>query len=360
MYYRTLFFGASLAACLSACSKSGGSSSTSPTTTTDSVITYAGNGSGGFINGPAATAEFNSPRGLAFDSQGNLYVGDQGNNVIRKITPSGTVSTFCGNGTAGYKDGGPTVAEFSSMDVGMTIDAAGNIFLPDDYNLRKITTANGTVSTVAGDGQPGFGLNDGQAVTNEANAIRGVAVDSKDNVYAVDDGSSKIRIVSANGTVATFAGNGVIGFQDGSAASAEFNSAAAAVIDAQGNVYVADQMNNRIRKITPSGTVSTFAGNGMTGNVDGSASTAEFNQPLGLCIDQQGNLYVGDAGDYRIRKITPSGTVTTVAGNGTFGLVNGSGQNAEFGGANGMAVDAKGNVYIADAGNHCIREIILH
>jgi len=266
------------------------------------VTTIAGNGTQGFANGNGTATMFASPSGVAVDGLGNVYVGDQINNCIRKITPAGVVSTFAGSGVAGYADGNGTAAQFNAPQ-GVALDGQGNLYVADVQNhlIRKISPA-GMVSTLAG-GNGIAGAADGNGAAARFNGPIGIAVDNQSNVYVADINNDRIRKINAAGAVSTLAG-GTSGFAEGSAAAAQFRHPYGIAVDNQYNVYVADMQNNRIRKITPAGVVSTLAGLDAQNNTDGDASVAKFFNPIGLAIDNRGDLYVGDPGNAAIRKIT--------------------------------------------------------
>jgi sugar lactone lactonase YvrE len=290
------------------------------------ISTVAGNGTAGYNNdGIAATnAELNVPGGIAVDSAGNIFIADFQNNRIRKVSAStGIISTVAGNGTGGYNGDGiaATSAEIYLPD-GVAVDGAGNIYIADDWNcrIRKVNTVTGLISTVAGNGTCGYG-GDGIAATSSQINPGGVAVDSAGNIYVVGD--SRIRMVSAStGLISTVAGNGTPGYTgDGIAAiSAELNIPASVAVDSTGNIFIADFQNNRIRKVSAStGLISTVVGNGTGGyNGDGIAATsAELNGPSGVAVDSAGNIYIADTNNQRIRKMSAStgliGTVPVVA-----------------------------------------------
>jgi streptogramin lyase len=317
------------------------------------VSTLAGTGSSGFVNGTGTGASFYIPQGVAVDSSGNVFVGDTYNHAIRKITPAGVVSTLAGNGSVGFVNGTGTAASFN-WPQGVAVDSSGNVFVADKFNnaIRKITPA-GVVSTFAGGG-PG-GLSNGTGTGASFYIPTGVAVDSSGNVFVADQFNSAIRKITPAGVVSTFAG-GTSGFVNGTGTAARFSLPRDVAVDSNGNVFVADQNNHAIRKITPAGVVSTFAG-GTAGFVNGTGSAASFYYPEGVAVDSSGNVFVGDALNNAIRKITPAGIVSTFAGNGTQGFVNGTGAAASFLTPTGVAVDSIGNVIVADQNNHALRKI---
>jgi len=328
-----------------------------PATIYGDVSTFAGNSIQGAANGIGTAASFSFPKDVTIDRQGNLYVADDGNYLIRAITSGGLVSTLAGSGAAGSSDGNGATASFLGP-VGVTIDLAGNIYVADLKNnlIRKITPPN-QVSTLAGSTGV-FGSANGTGTAASFNYPSGVAVDAAGNVYVADPGNNLIRKVTPDGTVSTMAGSGIGGANNATGLQATFNSPEDVAVDKDGNVYVADDFNNMIRKITPAGVVSTFAGSTIAGKADGQGTAASFNRPTGIAIDAAGNLYVGDTGNNTVRMITPSGLVTTLAGSGAQGAINGARLAASFYMPSGLAADALGNVYLADNGNHLIRKIV--
>jgi len=313
------------------------------------VSTLAGSGIQGFADGTGTAAQFYKTEGVALDSLGNVYLADSYNNRIRKVTPSGVVTTFAGSGISGYADGTGTAAQFSYPQ-GVAVDSLGNVYVVDSIRIRKVTP-EGLVSTLAGSTS---GYADGAGTVAKFNAPTGVAVDSLFNVYVVD--SNRIRKVTPAGVVTTLAGTGIAGYADGAGTVAKFNAPIGVAVDSSGNVYVVDKWNHRIRKVTRVGEVTTLAGSGAAGYADGAGATAKFNYPQGVAVDSSGILYVGDASNNRIRKVTPEGLVSTLAGS-TSGYADGAGATAKFNYPQGVAVDSSGNVYVADASNNRIRKV---
>ena len=319
------------------------------------VTSYAGSGSPGAADGTGGFASFSSPSGIAIDAGGNLVVVDTANNRIRKVSPARAVTTLAGSGTLGRKDGTGWAATFNNP-LGVALDASGNAYVSDTYShvIRKVTPA-GTVTTFAGTGVQGYV--DGAATSAQFQMPSGIGFDPSGNLYVCDWGNNRIRKITPGGTVSTFAGSGSYGRTNGTGTAASFGYPQGIVSDPAGNLYVADSGNGMIRKISPAGAVTTFAGAGGGGSADGPAATAMFSLPLALAFDGGGNLYVADTWNYLIRKITPGGTVSTLASTGGGGYVDATGDAARFMDPQGAAVDASGNVYVADSGNHRIRKI---
>ncbi len=325
----------------------------------NSVTTFAGSGSAETTDGTGVAASFNVLQGIATDLAGNIYVTEIGdffseNHVVRKISPSGVVTTFAGSGNRGSADGTGTLADFNNP-VGMATDASGNLYVADrgNHRIRKISPA-GVVTTFAGSGNRGS--IDGTGLTASFSSPSAVATDASGNIYVGDIGNHKIRKISPSGVVTTLAGSGNRGSFDGAGTAASFNSPAGLAVDTEGNVYVADEDNNRIRKITPSGVVSTLAGRSR-GDLDGTGSLARFYSPYDLAVDVLGNVFVADRNNHKIKKITPSGVVTTLAGSGSYGSTDGVGTAANLASPLGIALDAFGNAYIAESGNK-VRRIL--
>jgi streptogramin lyase len=331
---------------------SGYSDNGSGTTLGVIVTTLAGSGISGYANGTGTAAQFSNPEGVAVDGTGNVYVADTQNHCIRKISPSGVVTTFAG-GTQGYADGTGTAAKFD-MPLGLAIDSAGNLYVVDNRcRIRKISPS-GVVMTFAGSETLGYA--DGTGTAAQFGWPRDVAVDNAGNVYVADTSNSRIRKISPTGVVTTLAGSGVVGYADGAGTAAQFAYPYGVAVDSAGNVYVSDYNNNRIRKISPTGVVTTLAGNGTSGASDGTGANAKFNGPYGVAVDSTGNVYVTDNGRC-IRKISPAGVVTTLAGGSTSGYTDGTATVARFNVPSGIAVTSAGVVYVSDSNNHCIRKI---
>lgn len=334
---------------LASCGGGGGGGASAPQNIPSAILSlFAGNTDGiGNQDGTGAAAGFNQPRGITLDASGNLYVVDTGNNIFRKVTPSGVVTTLAGDSIfflAIYRNGTGSAAGFSNPG-GAVADAAGNVYVSDQSSIRKVTPS-GVVTTFVG--SSAFGSADGIGAAATFNSLNGIAIDTAGNLYVADTGNSIIRKVTPAGVVSTLAGTAMsVGNVDGTGAAARFRNPEGIAVDAAGNVYVADTGNHTIRQITPAGVVTTFAG-GILGNVNATGVAAKFNLPQSLAMDAAGNLYVADTGNYSIRKITPAGVVTTFAGTGVVGGADGTGVAASFMKPQGLVVDAAGNVYVSD------------
>ena len=310
------------------------------------VSTFAGSTTSGSADGMGTAASFYNPTGIATDANGNFYVTDSLNKLIRKITPAGLVSTLAGSD-----------ASFSYPQ-GIAVDTNNNLYVadPSDHKIYKITST-GAVSTLAGSGKPGSVDATGTAAS--FNYPQSVAVDTNGNVYVADSGNHKIRKITPAGVVSTLAGSGTFGFVDATGTDASFSYPQGVAVDANGNVYVADYGNHKIRKITSAGVVSTLAGSGTPGAINATGIAASFNNPGGVAVDTRGNVYVADTNNHQIRKITPAGVVSTLAGAGatTFGATNGIGSAALFHYPYSITIDANGNLYVADFDNNQIRKL---
>jgi sugar lactone lactonase YvrE len=330
------------------------------------VSTIAGTSSiTGSANGTGAAAAFNAPYSVATDPAGNVFVADNGNSQIRKITPGGVVTTYAGGATNyGHADGAGSAASFSGPR-GIVKDGTGNLYVADDNNhtIRKITPA-GVVTTLAG--MPGqAGEVDGSGSTARFNAPHGLAIDAAGNLYVADYLGGTIRVVSPTGVVTTLAGSAsTYGEADGVGTAALFAQPIGIAVDTLGNVYVTDNSGDTVRKITPvpAAVVSTIGGTGFkAGSIDGVGAAALFDGPIGIAVDSKGNVFVGDSGNATLRVITPGGNVTTIAGTAkTVGWADGTGAAAEFADLFGLALDSAGNVYVADRENAAIRKVVVN
>ena len=324
------------------------------------VSTFAGSGPGS-TDGVGIAASFEGPIGVAVDSAGNVYVADKGNRLIRKITSGGVVSTLAGGGDqigAVAINGQGSVASFKYPE-DVAVDSAGNVYVGDGNNqlIRKITPG-GLVSTFAGSSGT-TGSTDGMGTAALFRNPEGLAVDSSDNIYVADTNNHLIRKITPGGVVTTLAGGGGTGATDGVGTAAYFNKPYGVAVDSNDNIYVADTWNNRIRKITPGGVVTTFAGSGAVSSTNGVGIAASFNRPYRVAVDSNDNIYVADRDSHMIRKITPEGLVSTLAGDGGTGSADGVGTVATVNNPHGVAVDSNDNIYVADAGNNRIRKITL-
>lgn len=330
--------------------------------TPDGVLTtFAGSGMIGIDDGTGTAAKFNNPNGICIDSSGNLYVTDYSSHTIRKVTPSQVVTTVAGTPVSfGSNDGSTTTAKFYYPQ-GLAVGGAGEIYVADSYNnaIRKIS--NGSVTTLAGLANQGSA--DGIGNVSQFSQPSGEAIDLDGNLYVADANNHTIRQISPDGVVTTIAGlAGNPGSSDGYKSAARFNYPSGVAVDAAGNVFVADASNCTIRKITPSGFVTTIAGMAQqAGTADGSGSGARFWSPRSLAVDSSGNIFVADTYSHTIRKITRSGNVTTFAGTADPGapgsLVDGKGAGARFSYVYGIAIDRAGVLWVADSGNGAIRKI---
>jgi sugar lactone lactonase YvrE len=324
------------------------------------VTTFAGTPDNvGSVDGVGSAARFFLPKQVGTDSSGNVWVADTGNSTVRRITPAASVTTIAGSANqSGYQDGTGNAVRFN-VPQQIAIDGSGAIVVSDSGNhlIRRVSGA--TASTVAGTPEiPG--TTDGPAASARFRDPLGVAIDPSGNTYVADWGNHTIRRIAPNGTVTTFAGSpGQSGTTDGSGAAARFHGPRALAAGADGSVWVTDRENHTIRRITPAGAVSTIAGSpGQSGNADGTGSAARFTFPHGIATETNGNLIVSDWGNHTVRRVTPAGVVTTLAGSpGVSGVADGVGAVARFSGPQGVAVDADGDIWITDSWNHTIRRL---
>lgn len=342
------------------------------------ITTVAGVNIQGYLGdgGPATSASLSNPEGVVVDSAGNVYFADKGNYAVREVNTGGIINTVAGPGSlifgAPLGDGGPaTSASFSwtnSLFVGMAIDAAGNVYISDSGHgrVRRIN-ASGIISTVAGNGAPGSGGDGGPAINASLFAPAGIVLDKAGNLYIADPSVGRVRKVDTSGNISTVAGTGTVGYSGdgGQATSAQILPPIGLAVDSKGNLYIAESGAGvpHVRKVDASGIITTFAGSGSSAGFAGDggpAINAQLNSLAGLAVDAAGNLYIADAGNYRVRKVDTSGIITTVAGAGQIDLGgNGDGGSPTSAALqpSGLAFDAAGNLYVADRSAGRIRKI---
>jgi uncharacterized protein (TIGR03437 family) len=328
------------------------------------VYSFSGDG------GPANGALMNVPEGVALGADGSVYFADSANNRVRRVAPSGVISTIAGNGTAGFSgDNGSGPAAQLSTPEGVAVDALGNVYIADSGNnrVRKVTPA-GAISTFAGTGTAGSSGDGGPAASAALSTPFGLTLDAAGNLYITEFSGDRVRkiaavngAISGSSTISTVAGNGVGGYSgDGSqAVNAELNGPKAVAVDAAGDIYIADAANNAVRLVTTAtGKISTAVGTGAAGFTGdlGLATAAQVTDPTGLALDSAGNLYIAD-GSTRVRKVYADGIIVTIAGNGSRGFSGDGGvaTSAELSGPSGLAVNASGGLYVTDSANNAIR-----
>jgi len=361
---------------------------------------YEGTGSWSYADGTNGQARFYGPEGVAVDSAGNVYVADTWNHIIRKMTqvgPNWVVKTLAGQPlTSGWADASTGSGALFNQPCGVAVDDAGNVYVADSgNNAIRLIKPSGTVTTVAGNplltsfGQQIGGYQEGVGTSALFDFPTGIAVDTSGNLYVADNVNNVVRKLTRSGsldiwgssTLAGLEGDAGVGNADGTGAGARFNGVYGVAVDAAGNIYVADEYNNEIRKVTPEGKVSTLAGLAPTSyqlalgygdwapfpNQDGTGPKAGFYYPCGVAVDAAGNVYVADTDNSEIRKVTPQGVVTTLGGQPNFNtyftpigvnpaFANGTGNGALFGAPVGVAVDSEGNLYVGDTLNCVIRK----
>ncbi|MFJ8473656.1 NHL repeat-containing protein [Kitasatospora sp. NPDC094011] len=331
------------------------------------IATVAGNGVAGYGSdgGPATATQLYYPHGVAVDGAGNLYVADYNNQRIRKVTPGGIITTVAGNGVAGYgSDGGPATATQLYYPHGVAVDGAGNLYIADYNNqrIRKVDT-KGIITTVAGNGTAGYVSDGGPATATPIYYPHSVLVAADGSLYFSEWYGHRVRKVDPRGIITTVAGNGTAGYRsDGGPATATTLSYPSGIaLDAAGNLYIADYGNQRIRRVDAKGNITTVAGNGIAGyGSDGGPATAtQLYSPADVALDAAGNLYIADCNNQRIRKVDTKGNITTVAGNGIagYGSDGGPGTATQLYNPSGVALDAAGNLYIGDTYNNRVRGV---
>ncbi len=332
------------------------------------ISTIAGNGTVGYSGdgGPATSGTMSYPTGVAIDNNGNVYIADNNSNRIRKVNTLGIITTSAGTGTAGFSgDGGAATSAQLNRPYGVAVDAIGNLYITDDlnYRIRKVSQT-GIITTIAGNGTAGFSGDGGAATSGSFNGANQITIDRNGNIFFSDFFNNRIRKVSTSGIISTVAGNGTAGFGgDGGQATAGMLSHPAGVaVDNIGNIYIADNDNDRIRKVNTSGIITTIAGTGTAGfSGDGGAATsAQLSNPSSISVDASRTLFFTDQNNQRLRKINTTGTITTIVGNGTAGYSGDGGPatSAALNNPYNVAIDGLGNLYIADYGNSAIRKIM--
>ena len=328
------------------------------------ITTVVGTGEEGYggDGGAALSAQLSILLGLALDPAGNLYVADR--RRVRRIDAAGVIETAAGQAPASAQPGSGTSAQIP-QPIGLATDAAGNLYITAiDHRVRRVDPA-GVIATVAGTGAGGYGGDGGAATSARLNWPWGVATDTIGNLYVTDGANHRVRRIDPAGVITTIAGTGLSGFSGdgGSAVLARLSDPTGVVVDTLGNVYVADAGNNRVRKIDSAGVITTLAGTGASGysGDGGSAVQAQLDMPSGLAVDASGNLYVADHGNHCVRRIDPAGVVTTVAGTGVSGYSGDGGpaSAAQLASPVGLAVDLRGNLYIADSANRRVRKVTV-
>jgi sugar lactone lactonase YvrE len=328
------------------------------------LTVVAGNGTTGYSgdSGPATSAQLNNPQGLALDSNGNLYIADAGNNVIRKVS-GGVITTIAGNGGAGAGcANGPAMSAQFNAPAGLAVDSSADVYIVDteDYCIRKLS--NGTITAVAGTGAASYSGDNGQAVSATIGFTESVALDSHGNIYIADAGNERIReITVSTGVITTVAGNGTccsFTGDGGPATSAVLASPLGVAVDSNGDIFIADATHNVIREVT-NGTINTVAGDfaigaGFSGDT-GAATQAQLSLPQTVAVDGNGDLYIADQGNNRIREVS-HGDINTIVGNGLIGD-NGPAIGAQLGTPTGIGLDPAGNLYIADNSSLRVRKV---
>jgi len=339
------------------------------------INTVAGTGGYGLSGdgNPATNASLWYPYNLAFDAGGNFYIADSDNLRVRKVNASGTITTVAGNGAKGYAgNNGPATNASLYYPSGVAVDASGNVYIADDenYRVRKVS-AKGVITTLAGTGSGAYSGDNGAATNAAVNYPQGVACDAAGNVYIADTFNNRIRKVGTNGIITTVAGNGTPAYSgnNGAATSASLYWPSGVTVDTAGNLFIADTLNERVRKVGTNGIITTVAGNGVAGyGGDGGLGTsASLSGPAAVAVDSWGNIYIADNNNNLIRRVATNGVITSVAGNvasaGGSGGYSGDGTaatNAWLASPQGVGFDAAGNLYISDTINNRVRRVLLY
>ena len=329
------------------------------------ITTFAGSGTAGNSgDGSAATsAQMNYPSGVSVDISGNVYIADSWNNNIRMVTKAGIITTIAGTGDWGSGgDGRAATSAQLNGPIQVSVDISGNVYIADGYNFKiRMVTRRGIITTIAGTGAQGTIGDNGPATSAQLMFASGLSLDISGNVYIAESSNCKIRMVNSAGIITTIAGTGDWGSSGdgGAATSAQLNFPYGVSVDISGNVYIADQNNHRIRIVTSAGIITTFAGSewrsGSSGD-GGAATSATLYYPRGVSVDISGNVYIADSNN-KIRMVSSTGIITTIAGTGTPGSSGdgGAATSAQLYYPSGVSLDISGNVYIADGNNHKVR-----
>jgi len=314
---------------------------------------------------PATIASLFQPSAAALDSTGNLFIADTGTQRVRQVPPNGTIATLAGNGIAAAGgEGAAASASSLNFPVGVVVDLSGNVLIADTYNHRvRQVTADHRIRTIAGTGASGLGPDGLPPLSTPLRGPRAICTDRAANLYIVDTSNHRVLRVPPGGNVQTVAGNGSPGNSGdgGPARLAQLNQPFGCALDSSGNLYIADTFNHHVRRVSPSGAISTVAGSrqGMGGD-EGPATAASLNLPIGVAVDDLGDIYISDSGNHRIRQVTPDGVIHTIAGLGTPGFDGDGGpaDTALLNSPGGLALDGSGALYIADAGNNRVRRLV--
>ncbi|HTI33388.1 MAG TPA: NHL repeat-containing protein, partial [Miltoncostaea sp.] len=333
----------------------------------DVIRTFAGNGTATASGdgGPATAAGIPGPVGLTAAPDGTLFVPTPGASTIRRIAPDGRISTYAGTGTAGFSgDGGQATAAQLDEAVDVALDGAGNLYIADRGNHRvRRVTPQGVITTIAGTGNNAFSGDGGPATSAELNNPVGVTVDAAGNVYIADELNHRVRRIDGNGVITTFAGTGVAGStgDGGPAAAAQLDRPIDVRVDGLGNVFVADIGASRVRRISPDGTITTVAGTGVPGfsGDGGPAGAAQINAPIEVVPDAFGNVYISDSANHRVRRVNGAGVISTIVGTGTAGFAGDGGpaSEARINTPAGVVLNLAGDLFLADRGNNRIRTV---
>jgi uncharacterized protein (TIGR03437 family) len=323
----------------------------------DGIASYSGD------SGPATAAQLGAPSNMVLDAVGNLYIADSANNRVRRISPSGIIVTVAGNGVAGFSgDGAAATSAMLHSPEGLATDADGNVYIADTKNnrIRKLLPG-GTIISIAGNGNASFFGDGGPAGAASLHSPQGLFNAGGGHIYIADTGNQRIRELQPDGTITTVAGNGATGSggDGGAATSAQLSMPSGVTLDAAGNIYIADQGNNRVRMVSTSGIISTLAGAATSALGDGGpASGAQLSAPASVTLDAAGNVYISDSGHNRIRVVS-GGAINTLAGTGVccYAGDGGPASAAQLNSPWGLVVDSAGRLFVADSGNNAIRLI---